>query len=182
MSYTTAVRRRAAGLPLEPLRRLLEQHRGAGNAIKLKDIAVILALKDRDPGRAIRDAVVELIASGVPVGSIATESGGGYFTVTNERELQRCVAQLRSRVEEIELRIERLVAAFRNGPPQPKLFRAEGAVETLTAPTTSASTERPAPIEHRHAEPFTPDFRAVIDRLSRTTPERATGRARRGAL
>jgi len=96
--------------------------RGEQAAVGARDLAVLLALghHDRYPERSIREAVGVLIREGLPVGSTVTEPAG-YFVVTNEAELQKCVANYMARAKAIEKKALALVDAFRRGPAQPGL-------------------------------------------------------------
>ncbi|MFQ5793333.1 MAG: hypothetical protein ACE5JI_22915 [Acidobacteriota bacterium] len=107
-------------IPLSRLREILERRRGERRAITAHDLALILGLKEKD-GRSIREAVNQLIEAGHPIGS-STRNGGGYFRIETEAELQHCLGQYRSRVRELEKRMEHLVRAFAEGPRQPALL------------------------------------------------------------
>lgn len=105
---------------------VLEGYRGAARVIRARDLAVVLGLRD-PTGRTIRELVNELIAAGVPVGSINLEAGGGgYFIVTSEDELARCLRNYQGRAREILRKAELLEEAFRRGPRQPALLGEAG--------------------------------------------------------
>jgi len=102
----------------------MQGYRGMAHIIRARDLGVVLRLQhDSDPARTIRELVNEAIESGVPIGSVNLEAGGdGYFLVENEIELARCVRSLQSRAREILRKADRLVQAYRHGPPQPSLL------------------------------------------------------------
>jgi hypothetical protein len=66
------------------------------------------------------ETVVIVIGLGLPIGSTVTEPAG-YFIVTGEPELQRCVANYMARAKAIEKKERALADAFRRGPAQPVL-------------------------------------------------------------
>lgn len=115
-------------LDLARLREILMARRGERNAIRAKDLALLLGLgrRDRYPERSIREAVNELSAQGLPVGS-SVHDPPGYFVVETEAELQRCVANYLARARENQRKAERLIDAFRHGPRQPILPATEPA-------------------------------------------------------
>ena len=84
---------------LSRLKVVLEGHRGTARTIRAKDLAVILGIHD-PTGRTIRECVNALIEEGVPVGSVNFEAGGGYFIVTTEAKLERCVRSYQGRARE----------------------------------------------------------------------------------
>lgn len=107
---------------LSRLKVVLEGHRGTARTIRAKDLAVILGIHD-PTGRTIRECVNALIEEGVPVGSVNFEAGGGgYFIVTTEAELERCMRNYQSRARENLRKAERLTEAFRRGVKQPALL------------------------------------------------------------
>ncbi len=118
--------RRAQRSPalLARLCEVMQGYRGMAHIIRARDLGVVLRLQhDSDPARTIRELVNEAIESGVPIGSVNLEAGGdGYFLVENEIELARCVRSLQSRAREILRKADRLVQAYRHGPPQPSLL------------------------------------------------------------
>lgn len=106
------------------LRAILITRRGEQAAIRARDIAVLLGLgrHDRYPERTIRQLVTVLIAEGLPVESTVTEPAG-YFVVSSEEELRRCLANYSARARAIEDKGRALADAFRHGPAQPTLWR-----------------------------------------------------------
>jgi hypothetical protein len=101
------------------LRAILMTRRGEPAAIRARDLAVLLGLgrHDRYPERAIRQLVTVLINEGLPIGSTVTEPAG-YFVVSSEDELQRCLANYSARARAIEDKGRALADAFRHGPGQ----------------------------------------------------------------
>lgn len=108
-------------IPLARLRDLLARHRGRAKAISARDLALILGIRDNKTHFAVRSAILRLVEAGHPIGSVQTETGGGYFWIESEAELALVVRQYRSRIQELEARVERLVEAYRRGPRQPAL-------------------------------------------------------------
>ena len=106
-------------------RRLLEVlqgYRGLARTIPARDLEVVLGVQHNpDPARMIQELVNELIDKGEPIGSVNFARGGGYFLVTSEVELARCVHNYESRARENLRKAERLTQAFRHGPAQPSL-------------------------------------------------------------
>ena len=103
---------------LTRLKTVLEGYRGVARIIQARNLAVVLGIHD-PTGRTIRECVNALIEEGVPVGSINLEAGGGgYFIVTTEAELARCVRNYQSRARENLRKAERLTQAFRTGMRQ----------------------------------------------------------------
>lgn len=106
---------------------VMKGYLGLAHTIRARDLVVVLGLQhDSDPARTIRELVNALIELGVPVGSVNFESGGGgYFVVSNQAELDKCVRNYQSRARENLLKYERLTQAFRHGPSQPSLLAQE---------------------------------------------------------
>jgi len=121
-SYTSPHSRAREQVDLGRLHEILITRRGEQAAIRARDLVVLLGLGHRDgyPERSIREAVVILIGQGLPIGSTVTDPPG-YFFVTSEAELQKCVANHMARARAIEKKALALVDAFRRGPAQPTL-------------------------------------------------------------
>ena len=78
---------------------ILRQHQGRQNAIKACDLAALL----NENERAVRLAIRELIAEGVPVAS-STESPAGYFIITTYAEIQEYSESIKGRLIEDAIR------------------------------------------------------------------------------
>jgi len=120
--------RRPHDVDLAALLRHLERRRGAAAAVRARDLAVLLGIRDSGTSVRVRAAVRELVARGHPIGSLTDAAGGavGFFVVSDERELERVLANLRSRARQLERRMADLINAFRHGPKQPGLFAGGG--------------------------------------------------------
>jgi len=106
---------------------ILSQHRGEAAAITADDLAVVLGCRERS-NRALREAILELIADGWCIGSTSREDRPGYFLIQTRAELETVKASLRRRARELDLRAECLDRAFATGGPrQPALFGDRGA-------------------------------------------------------
>jgi hypothetical protein len=106
------------------LRAILTTRRGEPAAIRARDLVVLLGLghHNRYPERSIREAIGILIREGLPIGSTVTEPAG-YFVVSSEDQLRRCLANYSARARAIEDKGRALADAFRHGPAQPTLWR-----------------------------------------------------------
>jgi hypothetical protein len=104
------------------LREILLSRRGERNAVRSRDLVVLLGLGRRDsyPERSIREAIGILIREGIAIGSTVSEPAG-YFVIETEEELRRCCANYLARAKAIQGKAEALVAAFRRGAVQPTL-------------------------------------------------------------
>ncbi len=81
------------------IKNVLMRHEGRGRAITARELASLVGSNDR----AVRLAIRELIADGVPVAS-STENPGGYFMVTSWQEAREYADSIKGRVIEDALR------------------------------------------------------------------------------
>ena len=112
----------SAELPedLQRLKTVLYLHRGRRQAISGRQLAAILGIFERD-NRSIRESIVRLIKGGCPIGSISQE-GGGYFWITNQKELDSSVADLGARIHRLRERQTQLEIAFGKSQVMPVGF------------------------------------------------------------
>lgn len=78
------------------LKTVLSLHEGPGQAVKARQLAGMFGYKD---DRAIRLAIRELIAEGLPVAS-STEKMPGYFLVTSRQQAELYAGSIKSRLIE----------------------------------------------------------------------------------
>jgi len=74
------------------IKNILLRHEGQAQAIKSKELCLLLTLPDRQ----VRLLIRELRSDGLPVLS----SGEGYYMPSNWDELRECLASMRSRLIE----------------------------------------------------------------------------------
>uniref|UniRef100_A0A6M3IV08 Putative structural protein n=1 Tax=viral metagenome TaxID=1070528 RepID=A0A6M3IV08_9ZZZZ len=82
------------------LKAVLLRHEGPERAITAKTLAHMFGYKD---DRAIRLAIRDLIAEGLPVAS-STENTPGYFIVTDRKQAEQYALSIRSRLIEDAIR------------------------------------------------------------------------------
>lgn len=172
---------------------VLSRHRGEANAITADDLAVVLAVRERD-NRSLREAIGEIIEDGLlAVGSTSREDRPGYFVVQTLEELEKVDRSLRRRAGEIERRRAGLRRAFHAGPLQPGLFPprdgaevADRAARAPEPPAASAPTASAAPavapgadVQIANRPRFVPPVRQFIAELERTTSATRTPEQRR---
>lgn len=97
------------------LRRILERHEGRHMAIPSRVLAAITQQHER----AVRLAIRELIAEGLPVAS-STEAPAGYFLVATRAEADQYAESIKGRLIEDALRRRdfRRAAALRLKPAE----------------------------------------------------------------
>lgn len=83
-----------ANLMVGQVKDILYRHWGRESAIKGREIAAILGLRD---DRQIRMIIRDLIKSGVPIAS-STEEPAGYYIATGKEETEEYIRVTRSRL------------------------------------------------------------------------------------
>lgn len=116
-------------IDLEKLARLFyERHRGRGSRVKVRDLSSrVLGVKAEHgsaPDVALRDAVKELRARGLPIGTLDGPEGGIFWIATEEERretLQMLYAQRAAILRTIAL-LESAELAWRPPPGQTPLL------------------------------------------------------------
>ena len=83
---------------------------GLGSALKSKDISVLCNLHERD----VRLVIRELIKDGLPVASSTDGLHGGFYITATRAEADAYIADMRSRIVEIALRMRDYKRAARS--------------------------------------------------------------------
>ena len=106
----------------EVIREIMQRHRGALDAIGLKEL-VEESRRVKEQGgekgisaRRVRRLITELIDDGEVIGTVPSK--GGYFRVETEEELEMSISDLMSRVVQLRSRKSRLIENFLREHPE----------------------------------------------------------------
>ena len=101
---------------MRTVKEILEEHKGVKQAIHSRKIAEMIGIKEGDTFSQTRGIIERVLSeSDLPIGALSA----GYFVITNEEELDGCLADLEKRAQKISSRKRKI---FRNyvakyGPP-----------------------------------------------------------------